>query len=1223
MKKNLLVLMSIFLLSAFAIETNAAPSFTAPETVSVIQGSGDNMIVLTEVSDVILFSPVVVAEGAEFLDGTPLVEYANGNSFATLRLKEKGLKGTVKLTVASGAVSKTVTVNIAPPNKPGIMLEMYDAVFWGTPNVIATGSAPIYTEWVEDASFPAEKDPFWDGKWETIIKSVTTDSDCDVCNPYPIPDMGTSTLKGYFIPKVSGDHIISMRVNRDAGALYFDKTATSWDRATKIADVAQNDEDPNSNIGSSSPIALEAGKAYPIYALRWYIHRLDFDIRVTEPGGAMKVIPGDMLTPIYDVTKPAKPTTLQVNKTLAEKVRLVWKKVSDGTKVAKVIGYNIYVNGVKDNDEPLNSLEYLVEGLTPATSYVLFITSVDSQGNESLASNYVSANTPRLSQTQPTPPTQITMFEATGQTLKLKWRGAWASYGKVAAYDVYVDDVKYNTEDYVYADTIFIRGLQPETSYKIEIVAYNSTLVASEKSEPANFTTAVFDAKSYLGLQYGDHGAVLNIEKKNISWSEGIGINADVKGTELYANGGNNDLDKGLKTLQPGSIRWGGIDANEYAFESVSGDVAEAGQRQSTIGKARKDQGRATHAMNMNYCNELGAYYALCTGMREVPYKVDYIEFGGATFLKLIEYLAGPATSTYGAIRAEEGFTQPLLKKGTSKGLILEFGNEVWGSNSHYAPMGSDYIKYGQWCRQMATAIKTSPYWEDIKDMVYMVYSARDPRSDDSYGLHESLLQGAKGEVNTFGPAGYLGGNLDYNPGVDYGQSVLEYYRLRQRQAMRNLEGLELGMKQQMKDGYDPLYVFFYEAQASSQSYFGNLGQGVLLNDYLTASMKYSSIVPAIFCYGGGEWRITLGDGTPLAHYAIAKLVNEHCKGHIVSTNLESGNVLMAGNGIDPMPGYDPVGSSVYNNGKKWSILLFSRDYENDYKVQLNLPDNMGFIKNGKKYLVTGDGSENGPSIRTEFVTDSVDVTVSDNMVVTVPKYSMVLITFEANDPMFTKLPLGYFAFANESEELKVPAALEITTNKGSIAVPISVLPYNSTARATEWEVKAEDNPHYLDAADLLTARLSPDGAAVTIRATGLCNGVVYLRGWLAGKEDKYEIIKVTISGQEDDPSCNIRDKFTVADPFAGFDPVSVEEVANTLGNQVYPNPADDVLFVKTTDAEGLATINVYSSTGARIMSETTSSQLVELQVSSLSSGYYVVTIEKGGKVQTLPFLKK
>lgn len=399
---------------------------------------------------------------------------------------------------------------------------------------------------------------------------------------------------------------------------------------------------------------------------------------------------------------------------------------------------------------------------------------------------------------------------------------------------------------------------------------------------------------------------------------DGLGLNLDMMSGRLYTD---EAFRNRVLALQPGLLRWGALEANLYAFEKAFGPDAQ---------KAPLSMGRvpASHARNMAFCNSIGAAYSLCIGVKDGPggfgggdgknYTVDYIKDPN-TFLNLIEYLAGPASSPYGAKRAEEGFTEPLLSKQTGKHLILELGNEVWGGFAHNGPIGKDYHTYGDWCRQIARLLHTSPYWPEIKDKVTITYSGRNVRNKDSYGLNEALLQGDKGELPAVAYSGYLGGNMDYDPQVDYGDNVRSYYKQRTLQMLENLKDMQ---QKQTLDYAKKIY--FYESQVSTPSYFANVGQAVVLLDYLTSSLKYGCIYPSIFSMGGGEWRICLDDGTPLSHYELIKLVNSKCRGKVLKT-------LPAEEG-------ETVGITAFQTKDGYSLLLSSRNFQTNSQVKINLP---------------------------------------------------------------------------------------------------------------------------------------------------------------------------------------------------------------------------------------------------------------------------------------------
>ena len=1219
--------------------------FDAPEQTEIIAGTGDSKIIIPNIRNLdkigsLTFSTEVVS-GAELIDGTPTITYTKGNHFAILNVTDKSLAGKVTMRVMLGNYMQEFDLTISPFSNPGFTLNVYDVIWWQAANVVRTGAMPVYEEVVDKTEFPAENDPFWTGKWEDIIAKMTNDCDpttsSSPCNPYPIPDVSTSGMKGFFIPKLSGNYRFTFHAVQDfRGGVWIDhKNARSWRDAERVAYHVIDQNNPNNkdivgtvgsnNTVTSENIYLQAGKVYPIYGVRFFIHRHYWNIQVEGPGIARQIISGDMIAPLYDVAKPEAPKNMLIQTTMDKKMRVEWKAVSNGIKIAKVVGYNIYANGKKKNSTPVTDLYYMIEGLTPSTDYDVFVTSVDELGNESLISNVGTAKTFGSSAQGPGKPTNIRDVVKTGETIKLKWNKPAASGSETVAYDVDVNGVKQN-DSYIYnADSFFIRKLTPKTEYTIRVRAYNASLVASEWSDPVKITTDEFNPNSEIGLELNEYRVRLNVEKRNASWSDGLGINAAFKNGSLFANGGENSFKKAMDALKPAIVRWGALDANEYGFESVSGPEANTAfkvdndgnyeyDRSNSIGKTRKDRGLATHAMNMDYCNSLDAFYSLCIGTKDgigglgtqtENYTVDYMDpvKGPQVFKNLIEYLAGPATSVYGYRRSLEGFSDPVLDPAKSKGLLIEFGNEVWGSRSHNAPIGADYIAYGKWCRAMADTMRTSPYWDKIKDIVYFKYSGRSPAI---HTVNTNVIRDSKPEdIHILGVGGYLGGNMNYDPDVDYGQTVGQYYRLRQQHMAQYLSGLDALMKEQLLMIGGFLNFYFYETQVSTSSYFGNLGQAVVLTDYITSSLKKGGMVPAIFCYGGGEWRINIGD-RPLAHYEMARLVNTYCKGHLLGSNVETNNTLLVDNTIGvftPLTGHEPVGASVYNNGKQWSVLLFSRDFDNEYSVELNLPD-IGQIKNAKRFIVKGKNPEvDGPSTREEFeVVESNIASLKSGDLAYVPPFSMVLYTFEADDPNFEKLPLGYFD-RTLPQEIELTGNFTIDANKGTTRVNVAVTPEEAFSKGIVWELSYDNNKH-AEGHPLPTLATATNSITVRASSGTVCNGTYNLKATLADNLKVSKSVEIVISNQE-----------------SGCAVIGVEdaEIANTL---VYPNPAEDVIYVKT-QLDYLATITIYNSVGMRVIAETSSEEVVELNVSSLVPGQYVVTIEENGVTNTTSFVKK
>lgn len=520
----------------------------------------------------------------------------------------------------------------------------------------------------------------------------------------------------------------------------------------------------------------------------------------------------------------------------------------------------------------------------------------------------------------------------------------------------------------IYAVCWFIHGMGYEIHVSGPGIEGNPIIPASMLKPSANGAGEI--AETAPVIRKVTEPLYIRVGSESLCRFDGLGINGDVMSGRMFRDSA---YMQRITDLHPGLLRWGALEANLYAFHKAFGPDSH----QALLSSGDVAQ---SHARNMDFCNRIGAAYSLCVGMKDGPggygqgdgkdYTVDYV-YNPQTFLNLLEYLAGPASSAYGSIRAAEGLSDPVLSRTTGKQLIIELGNESWGANAHNAPMGKDYRKYGEWCRQISRLLKTSPYWPEIGDKVMLAYSGRNVRDQDSYGLNETLLSDDHGELETVAYSGYLGGNMDYDPQVSYGDNVQQYYRERVSQMIANLQ--EMHQKQQSPNAKK---TYFYETQVSTPVYFGNLGQAIILMDYLTSSLRYGSIYPSVFSLGGGEWRVTLDDGTPLSHYALMQLVNTHCRGWVLPTDAA----------ID-----SPVGCSAFRGDDgKLRVLLFSRQFDADYPVLLDLP---GQGKKMRVSVTTLSGPT--PSTRLDYKLHTRTITLRKGKSVVVPAFSAIMLEFE------------------------------------------------------------------------------------------------------------------------------------------------------------------------------------------------------------------------------------
>jgi hypothetical protein len=80
---------------------------------------------------------------------------------------------------------------------------------------------------------------------------------------------------------------------------------------------------------------------------------------------------------------------------------------------------------------------------------------------------------------------------------------------------------------------------------------------------------------------------------------------------------------------------------------------------------------------------------------------------------------------------------------------------------------------------------------------------------------------------------------------------------------------------------------------------------------------------------------------------------------------------------------------------------------------------------------------------------------------------------------------------------------------------------------------------------------------------------------------------------------------------------VQQEEKSSALEVKVYPSPASDVVNITLEDAmlDKQAVINLINSEGKIVQTRNSNgSRLVQLNVAKQAPGYYIVSIESGGK---------
>jgi alpha-L-arabinofuranosidase len=153
-----------------------------------------------------------------------------------------------------------------------------------------------------------------------------------------------------------------------------------------------------------------------------------------------------------------------------------------------------------------------------------------------------------------------------------------------------------------------------------------------------------------------------------------------------------------VKALRPAFVRWpGGNVAQDYHW---MWGVGPRDQRRTWINLSWKNEVEPSDFGTdefIQFCRNIGAEPSLTVN----------VEGGGATVEEAaawVEYCNGPATSTYGALRARNGHPQPYGVK------LWEVGNEIWGGWVRGHSTAETYAKnfnlYAAAMRRVDPAIK-------------------------------------------------------------------------------------------------------------------------------------------------------------------------------------------------------------------------------------------------------------------------------------------------------------------------------------------------------------------------------------------------------------------------------------------------------------------------------------------------------------------------------------
>ncbi len=922
-----------------------------------------------------------------------------------------------------------------------------------------------------------------------------------------------------------------------------------------------------------------------------------------------------------DEIAPGIPQNLSQGIITCDAVELFWDEVIDNE--SETWGYNIFVEGVKVNNFPVHGTRFVYGGLSPESTFSIKVTAVDGGLNESAKSDELVVTTPKFNPEENLISNNhkarvhvsldaIDRFPGLGLHINHKNAELMTSncikfghfedpgFKNLTLTEMDKDTIgavfsltqdtgmtyKGNHSAMVYgiSGDVFRSWVRSDirndhTTYRIEFAAknfngYSGQLNVSLHAEGVaeKFDTTIslsnnWKVYSFDNINIGFDGGIKPWNLDFMLTGDGFILLDDLAFYDEATYDGSKFNKKTLAVLKEfnaSGYRRGGINSNGESFNESSGPHVTA---------------TLTMADMMYLSNNYGGGYTfLNTGMNTTT---DWHQYD-SVYLTFLEYLAGDSTTTGGKIRIQEGYDDLITN---ANGLVIELGNEVWGFDV-YQDAIDNYTDYSSWARSKNALLRSSPLFDDEKMMIS--YSGRSP--DIHYGLHRELFIGDTGSLDVLALSGYMGGNLNYD--LDRNKENIPcYYKNYFEYISNKFEGLEQTFFENIEYTGKAFPSYLYEGNLTVYNFYGRLGQAIMFSDYYTGALRGRVSQAVVYQLHGGQWSLlqNLLDYKKNPLFYTGALLNNKCKGINLGTQVETKRTISSCNGrkID----LDPLGAYAFytpENTENYALALFSRDYQHDYKLQLNLPDTLQVDTIAFVHTITGNYMD---AIDIVYSTDTI-TNFSDSFLIDLPKYSMKVITFSGDGQDFGEVPLVNLGYKNATSVKIYPQdSLEakIDEDDGMLVLERFIEPVDADFKTVKWSM--EPNYVAVQIGDYLNNSL-------IVKAGGngsICNGTITIRASLIDNPEIYDEIDIEITNQKG-PTCCILPPNEIIH----------ENAEETI--EIFPNPAKDELFIRLENIQN-NNIEVYNTQGNLQINKKIYAPELKLDVSILPPGVYLIKI--------------
>ena len=459
-----------------------------------------------------------------------------------------------------------------------------------------------------------------------------------------------------------------------------------------------------------------------------------------------------------------------------------------------------------------------------------------------------------------------------------------------------------------------------------------------------------------------------------------------------------------LKTFNPGILRYWVEDLGDSLDDELAPPLARRRANYSSRILLREDIMYGLHE-----------FLELCDLLHAEPWYIVPTTFTNQEMTNLLEYLGGPVSTPYGAMRAARGRAAPWTDAYST--IHLEFGNEAWNNADYYGATISDPASYGTRGSDLFGVAKSSPYYSAKYDLVLGSQAALPARS--------VAIHNASANHGSLAVAPYFGGNIDnFNTNEElFGPLFAEPEQVTQAGYMRqNLNNMQASSR--------PVPLSIYEVnlhttngsitQPVLDSFTPSLGAGLAVADHMLQMLRdlgirnqcLFSLTQLAFARTDGKyvllWSVVRDMGVTdrkRPQYLAVEMANEALGGDLVQTTQSGDNPTWNQplvNGIQYNNAH-LIQSFAFANGTRRSVVVFNLDRANPLQVTFagaNAPHGAVTIRQ----LTNASISATNENAQTVGITTQTVPSFDPAQPLTLPPFSMsVLSSDQAAAPLRLK----------------------------------------------------------------------------------------------------------------------------------------------------------------------------------------------------------------------------